>query len=325
MEALKHRADWMARGKFGMMVHWLAPGPAPEKGEWVRDLNKAVDAFNLDRFMKQFKESEADWLLFTIGQNTGYYCSPSATLDRLVGPGHASGRDLILEAARAVHAQGKRFIAYLPAEVKGQSEEIHKGFAWNPADQSEFQKRYAGFIREYAERLGKNLDGWWFDGCYTWPDFHNSLYDWPLWAGASRAGNPDAALAFNDGSFCIAITKPLSAYQDYLSGEVEVLKEGKVRLGREEDGRLILPEDRFVEGTYCQWHALAPIDCFWGHHTLGPMEPPRYSNEDLIAFVRNCHAVGGAVTLNVGIYQEGHIAEKTLAQLQKLSAAMRKG
>jgi len=43
MPTKKHRADWMARGPFGMMVHWIPPGPAPEKGEWVRDLDRAVD------------------------------------------------------------------------------------------------------------------------------------------------------------------------------------------------------------------------------------------------------------------------------------------
>src|SRR5437667_1374497 len=86
MSAASHRADWMSRGSFGMMVHWLAPGPPPEKGDYISDLNRAVDAFDRDRFLKQFRESGADWLIFTIGQNTGYYASPSATLDRLVGP-----------------------------------------------------------------------------------------------------------------------------------------------------------------------------------------------------------------------------------------------
>lgn len=314
-----HRCDWMVEeGPFGMMVHWIAPGPAPEEGEWIQDLDKAVDAFQLERFLEQFEASGAAWLIFTIGQNSTYYASPNATLDRLCGPGHCSTRDLVLELAEGVHRLGKRFLPYLPAEVSAPTA-LHEGFAWNPTDQTEFQHRYTDFIREYALRLGESYDGWWFDGCYTWPQFHNSLYDWPLWCGAARAGNPDAALAFNDGSFCVGIDKPLTPMQDYLSGEVELLVGGRVRFGREETSPLILPEARFIEGTACQWHALLPIDCFWGHGTPGPMEPPKYSDDDLFSLLDACRKVDAVATLNVGIYQEGHLGTETVAQLTRLT------
>ena len=72
----------MVQGSYGVMVHWLAPGPAAEKGPYIRDLNRAVDAFQLDRFVQDFQRTGADWLIFTIGQNTSYYASPNATLDR---------------------------------------------------------------------------------------------------------------------------------------------------------------------------------------------------------------------------------------------------
>ena len=77
-EETKHRADWMRLGSYGVMVHWLAPGPAREKGEYIHDLNRAVDGFDLDRFVQDFQATGADWLIFTIGQNTSYYASPNA-------------------------------------------------------------------------------------------------------------------------------------------------------------------------------------------------------------------------------------------------------
>jgi len=124
--------------------------------------------------MADFQRSRADWLIFTIGQNTGYYASPNAILDRLAGPGHAPRRDLVLEIATRVKALGRRFIAYLPCEVCGQSDAIKQSFAWNTREgtgQEEFQRRYTEFLKEYALRLGHKLDGWWFDGAYTWPIF----------------------------------------------------------------------------------------------------------------------------------------------------------
>jgi len=314
----EHRCDWMVEeGPYGMMVHWIAPGPAPEQGEWIQDLDKAVDGFRIGSFLEQFEASGAAWLIFTIGQNSSRYASPNPVLDRLAGPGHCSKRDLVLELAQGVHRLGKRFIAYLPAEVNA-PEDLHEPFGWNPADQTTFQQRYTDFIREYSVRFGELCDGWWFDGCYTWDVFHNSLYDWPLWCGAARAGNPQAALAFNDGSFCIGITKPLTTEQDYLSGEVELLVGGRIRLGRDAGSPLILPTSRFAEGTRCQWHALVPIDCFWGHHTPGPMEPPKYADDDLLVLLGACQRTQAVATLNVGIYQEGHLGSATVAQLARL-------
>lgn len=311
----RHRCDWMVEeGPFGMMVHWVAPGPAPEKGPRIRELDRAVDAFQIDRCIEQFEESGAAWLIFAIGQNTACYASPNATLDRLAGPGHCSQRDLVFEMAERVHKLGKRFIAYLPAEVKA-PKSLHEPFAWNMDDKSRFQKLYTSFIREYAERFGKLLDGWWYDGCYP---HLNIRFDWPLWQSASLAGNPNAVLAFNDGSFCIGNTRPLTSLQDYSSGEVDVLIDGKIRLGRKANPPLYLPRSRFIEDTTCQWHALVPIDCRWTHEKPGIMEPPKYSDEELLSFLRHCRSVQGAVTLNVGIYQEGHIGSETLAQLKRL-------
>ena len=45
--------------------------------------------------------------------------------------------------------------------------QLHAALAWNPADQSEYERRYTAFIREYSLRLSKLNSGWWYDGCYT--------------------------------------------------------------------------------------------------------------------------------------------------------------
>lgn len=314
------RTEWMT-GKYGLMVQWIAPGPAPEKGQRVYDLDQAVDAFSLNSFLADFDKTGASWLIFTVGQNTGFYASPNSALDGWAGPGHCSRRDLVKELAREIHARGKRFIAYLPSEVKAPTQ-LHEAFQWNPQDQGEFQRRYAAFIREYSERWGKDLDGWWLDGSRPGDDFPSRAYDWPLWLVAARAGNPAAAVAFNDGSFSMGITQPATVLQDYLSGEVEMLRDGQIRLGRKLDSPLHLPESRFVGQTACQWHALVPIDCAWFHVKVGPMDPPRYSDLELFSFVRNCLEKGGAVTLNAGIYQEGRLGAETAAQLSRLSRCL---
>ena len=329
--AARNRTDWMPKARFGLMVHWLYPNTAPAPGQPASDRNDAedfnavVDDFDVDRFLADFDASGADFLMFTTGQNSGYYISPNRVLEHHAGPNHTSRRDLLLEIASGVRSLEKRFIAYLPSEVHFQSESIREAFAWNPHDQTEFQRRYTAFIREYSERLGSRLDGWWFDGCYDWEFFHHSLYDWRQWCDAARAGNPDAAIAFNDGSFYLRKLLPVSPYQDYLSGEIGLLQDGQIRLGRETEtegtGELYLPSQRYVPGTFCQWHGQVPIDCLWVYGG-GAMPAPRYTDAELLAFLRHCRSVGGVVTFNVGIYRDGRLAEETVAQLRRIACAL---
>jgi hypothetical protein len=239
---------------------------------------------------------------------------------------------------------GKHFIAYLPCEVAANTG-LHAGLAWNTADgsgQTEFQNRYTRVVRFWADRLGSLLDGWWFDGCYTWPVFHQKYMDWPLWYAAARSGNSQAVLTWNDGSFCVGTTVPVRPEHDYLSGEVEMLVNGRIRLGRDLGVPCtLLPDSRFIPGTTCQWHALVPIDCFWGHGSPAPtwlpgnpykeiprgvksaaMEAPLYSDEELLGFLNNCACADAAVTLNAGIYQEGHLGSQTVEQLVRVSTAL---
>jgi len=192
---------------------------------------------------------------------------------------------------------------------------VQAAFAWSPADQSEFQIRYREFIRHYALKFGKLVDGWWYDGCYEWDEFHNSLYEFPEWIAASQAGNPDAIVAFNDGSFCINKVPPVTLLEHYHAGEVHMLVDGKIKLGHDDDSPLYLPESRFIDGV--QWHALVPVDS-----TFEGGEPHEYSDAELIGFVEACKSVGGAVTLNLPISGDGKVPDDSIAQMQRLGAAL---
>ena len=339
------RADWMAGGGFGLMVHWIAPGPV-ETGRSAADLNRAVDAFDLAGFLRDFEATRARWLIFTVGQNTGCYASPNATLDRLAGKGHCSRRDLVAEIADGVRGLGARFVAYLPGEVQAPPLSLRKALGWTEEPetaQAEFQKRYLEVIAEWAVRWGSRVDGWWIDGCYDWPIFRNTRYDWPAWYRALRAGNPRAALAFNDGCCCVGRPFPLRPEHDYLSGEAEQVLDGRLRLGRNADAKEIslhAPEQGIFPGTDCRWHALLPIDAFWTHRGQVPpffedwryarteslaadrMEPPIYSDDELLALLENAHRIEGGVTFNAGIFQSGRLGAETREQLGRVAGRL---
>jgi len=221
---------------------------------------------------------------------------------------------------------------------------MRQAFGWTARKgtaQKEFQKRYTAFIAEYSLRLGKLLDGWWYDGAYTDPVFHSSRIDTKLFLGAARAGNPNAAVAFNDASFCTGLCQPVVPGQDYLAGETEFLLDGKVRYGREKYLPLLTPATHVSQPPRtCLWHCLVSIDCMWEHGIgfadwqnppfkmakpkRGKMERPLYTVADLETLVRDFKAAGGGVTFNIGIFQEGGLGPDTVAQLAKLGSRVRR-
>jgi len=326
---MKHRAQWLADGTFGVMVHYLfAPkGDTPEAR--TADFNRIVDSFDLDYFMDQFTRTGADWLIFTIGQNTGYYNAPNAFLDRVL-PGHTSRRDLVSDVARSIKGTGKRFIAYLPCEVAGQKSDVPEAFGWSADDKSEFLKRYLEFVRDYSLQLGRLEDGWWYDGAYD--HLHEGKWSWQDWIDASRAGNPDSIIAFNDGAFCCGREKPVTPLQDYHAGEVHLIEDGKIRFDffpseddivLTEDGRLrqkgrepefYMPTSQCVDGV--QQHALIPLDL-----TFNPAITSKYlhyTDEEVLSVARGFKAAGGGVTFNVPIEENGHIAQSSAEQLVRI-------
>jgi hypothetical protein len=323
-----NRAAWMARGGFGVMTHYLISPKGNTAAEKTADLNRVADKFDLDSFMRQFEQSGAEWLIFTLGQCTGYLCSPNSYLDAKE-PGRTPRRDIALEIAKRLHSKNKRMILYMPSERDSRFMPEPLGFG-----QPNYADRYFELVRHYSLKFGKLHDGWWFDSCGPHPDDY-----WRKWLSAARAGNPESAVAFSGAEFCCGgPVNPVSKLGDFHAGEIHLLEngrirrdflppggeiivtpEGKLRL-RGQEARYYLPEESMIDGI--QWHCLLPIDL-----TFNPAIPNQfchYTDAKLFAFVDRIKSVGGAVTINVPIGLDGRIPEDTHAQLVRLSKHLTK-
>ena len=63
-------------------------------------------------------------------------------------------------------------------------------------------------------------------------------------------------------------------------------------------------------------------DRAWVHHLVNTQIPkPLHSDQEVIAYVRECNAHQAPMTFNVGIYQDGSMAEASVEQLRRLSDA----
>jgi hypothetical protein len=198
-------------------------------------------------------------------------------------------------------------MVYLPAGAPGGDAVARSALEWRPGPQRnrEFQEKWEQVIREWSLRWGKEVSGWWFDGVY-WP---NAMYrsdeppNFASFAAATRAGNPDALIAFNPG--VVDRTISLTPYEDYTAGETN--DPDRVYVRRVEAGK--------ADGA--QIHRLIFLGRTWGKG------PPRFTDEQAINFTRSFIAQGGVVTWDAPIQPNGLISKPFLDQLIAIGKAVK--
>lgn len=320
--------DWLHEAHWGVMTHYLGAPPSSKGGAELtaEAWNKQVDQFDVPGLVEQLASAGAKYLLFTIGQNSGHYCAPNATYDRIVGiaPSKCSRRDLIAELARALTARNIRLMVYLPSGAPAADPVARQKLGWRwgrpggwqlPGEPvggrlAEFQRNWEAVIRDWSLRWGKSISGWWIDGCY----FADQMYrfddepNFASFARALKAGNPDAIVAFNPGVKVPVIAH--TRYDDFTAGEVNL-----PLLAKAVDacpGRWLECEGRKV-----QFQILTFLGTSWCRG-----ERPQLPDEQIIAYTRQLAAKGGAVTFDVPIQTSGLIPQPFVEQLRAVGRAM---
>ena len=304
------RAAWMREARWGVMTHFLADWRARVDGEpaSVAHWNDLIDHFDVEGVADQLKSVGAGYYLISIGQNSGYYLSPNATYDQLTGitPSKLSHRDLVADLAAALAQRGLRLMVYLPAGAPGGDRVAREALKWEqgPHRNVDFQRNWESVIREWSLRWGKDVSGWWFDGCY-WP---NTMYradappNFASFAAAARAGHAGAAVAFNPG--VVYRTISITPHEDYIAGEI--------------DRPDLWTPKRTVDGSIdgAQVHVLSYLGTTWGQGA------PRFTAEQAIAFSKKVANAGGVITWDTPIQKGGTFAPEFVAQLKLIGAAM---
>src|SRR5215217_2393858 len=222
----QENTSWLKNAKWGIMVHYLADWRARtdsikmDPDQW----NKLVNAFNADSLAAQVKSTGAGYLIFTIGQNSGYYLAPNKTYEKFTGIStKLSKRDLISDLSAALRKRGLKFIVYLPSGAPAGDSVVRIALQWKngPHPNKEFQQKWEAIIKEWSLRWGNKIDGWWFDGCY-WPNImyrSETAPNFSSFAGAARAGHPGSIVSFNPGVVPRLIS--ITPYEDYAAGEID--------------------------------------------------------------------------------------------------------
>jgi hypothetical protein len=327
----QNRSAWMSAAGWGLMFHYIdKPASSNEPSTTTAaDWNRRIDGFDVANFSRRVRESGAAYVIFTLGQNTGHFCSPNSVYDDIVGvrPSLLSRRDLVAEIATAL-APDVRLIAYLPSHAPANHAEAIRAFKlmpswdagawglkrdWTEADCADerltfFQRRWESVVAHWGERWGSLVSGWWIDGCY----FAKHMYDategpnFASFAQALRAGNADRILAFNSGT--VRPFERLSLEQDYTAGEFS--------------DRLPVPNkwaglESKTDGM--QTHLLGYLGSWWGEGS------PRLSDALAAGYTREVVSRGAAITWDVPLAADGSIAEPFLRQFEHLQSHVATG
>ena len=287
--AIPHETDWMS-GRYGVGFHYLQNWMRETKNGGSAEWNATVRSFDVDRFAGDIAATGAKWVLFTVGQNSGYYCAPNAALDRHSGyraGERNSTRDLPMDLANALAARGIELILYLPVNAPKQDARIAHGFGLtakasngNWKVNEEFMKKWAKVIEEWSRRYGTRVAGWWFDGAYGgngWKArFARHI------AAAVHSGNRDAVIALNPGAS--AGLRQIAPEQNYTAGEA-----GNLRLRC---------AGRLVDSAQCA--IFLPVGS-WGGGRV------KYTDDEILDYTNQQLGVGGTVTWNLGVSGNGRV------------------
>src|SRR5437870_4026225 len=82
----QERAAWLKQARFGVMTHYLQDwlSKTENKTIGISEWNNLIDQFNVNDLADQVKSVGASYMIFSIGQNSGYYVSPNTAYDSIV-------------------------------------------------------------------------------------------------------------------------------------------------------------------------------------------------------------------------------------------------
>ncbi len=298
--------DWFARAGYGVWVHFLdltTPVHGPRK-----PYRQAVDDLDVERLVGTVADAGAKYLIFTVNHGNPTCPAPIAAWERL-HPGWTTKRDLIGELADALGRRGMRLMLYMNPPGIG-------GMALNPGtvngipdcDEDEYANRLIGVFREFGERYGPRVAGYWFDSTFEATElFPNLPFD--ALDAAIKTGHPDRLVAWNNWVFPAE-----TEWQDYFAGELTDLPLKPF------DGRYI----GWGVAKGLQGHVALRFDADWLHiEQDAPMPPPRFTAAELATYIRSCQARQVPVSLGVGIFQDGSFGPQALPVLREVRRLVR--
>ncbi len=287
-EPMDPNTDWFQKAGYGVFVHYLAG--LQNNREQIHSLSRetswdeCVGEFDTERFAETMAEVGAGYVIFTVMQVRREMIAPNATFDRITGyqPGEACAtRDLIEDLYQSLSRHSIPLMLYFTGDGPRADPQAAPAFGWQTPVRPEFVRKWTDVAREYSERYGDKVRGWWVDGCYPWIGYDDEKL--ALFAQALKAGNPESIVAFNRGVDPKVMS--YTPHEDYTCGE--------------QNRFFDMPVSRWLDGE--QWHLLAYMGTGWGHPGT------QYTKRELAEYVFDVNQRGGVVSIDVLLFRDGSL------------------
>jgi hypothetical protein len=291
--------DWMVKAGYGLMFHWTSQSVQSDGS--IKKFEDAVNDFDVEKFTKMVEETGAGYVLFTIGHTESYCPAPLKSWER-IHLGQTTQRDLIEEIANALDEKGVRLLCYLSP---------YNGFKLprKMTDESKqaFVANFIDIMNELGNRYQDKIAGYWFDSGYRiFEGFPEAPFE--DFYKATKIGNNNRVACINPW-----IYPDVTPWQDYWSGEVQ-----------EPIG---LPENGFMTNgpsPKLPYHALLTMEKNLWVQQKPEIADPKFTSEQLSKYINGCMENGGAVTINMAIYQDGTVGKKALQVMREVKEEIRK-
>ena len=332
-EGFNRNTDFLAQGTFGVFPEILPPDYRPEKPEtnvnlddrlqtWFKDIGQrdqdgnVIGGLDVQQLAKDEKDSGAKWVYIAFTQGAGIYSAPNQTWDNLLAADgekpRSPTRDFFGDYAKAVVDQGMKVIAYIPANISSLDDPAgQKAAGYGQDNLDALHKNTADIVKEFSDRYGNLISGWWFDESYQNPaqevvtssgqHISNSPESLQQLADSAKSGNPNAVVGFNRYAFDDKAFTLGHVNDDYTGGESLGLPD--------------IPGSRVADGG--QYHALTWLGGD-GYYSPGV----RYDDQKVIDYTKGLKDTGGAITYDLYWTRDSHLDPEQQAQLAKAREAI---
>lgn len=311
---VRANTDWLADCRFGIGVHWTAQ-TVPQTGR-PKSFQDAVTDFDLSKFMAAVEYAGADYVLFTAAHALQMLPAPHPVLDRIL-PGRTCKRDLLAELADALTARQKLLLVYYNHSCnQGNDRAWEQAVGYHAPDKRQFADNLLDIVSWLGNRYKAQIKAWWFDSPYSLDprgpnnsvstDLNGFQFPWESFTVAAKAGYGERLVTYNAG---VNETFLYTTHQDYWAGELVNLETP--------------PKSRYLDNGL-QWFGWTCLeDRAWVHWTCDtPIPSPLYTDEQVYRFVHTCRHQRAPMTFNVGVYQDGTLADASVEQLHRLHLAL---
>ncbi len=304
--AQRANTDWFARAGYGMWFHFLDLTTSPHGPR--KPYEQAVNELDVEKLAETVATAGAKYLIFTVNHGNPTCPAPIGNWERL-HPGWTTKRDLIGDLADVLGRRGIRLMLYMNPPGLG-SMALKPGTVIGvPAfNEDEYANQLIQVFREFGERYGPRVAGYWFDSTFEATECYPNL-PFEALAEALKTGHPGRLVAWNNWVF-----PSETEWQDYWAGELTDLPLKPFA------GRYI----QHSVGEGLQAHVALRFDADWLHIAQDtPMPPPRFTARELADYIRTCQADQVPVTLGVGIFQDGTLGPQALPVLKDVRRLVR--